>query len=406
MTLFNYTVLPLVFVSGVWIPATLLCCIPWVQKQMLYLHWVTMWPGKWLHEPERAGFLKNQVARFRIPTQDGERLFAWLIAPLGVYAEHAEEFINEKSGVDGDIEDKMAFKLLRDDPEARLLVYFHGNSATIAQGRRTEEYRMYSSGASDKIFTLTFDYRGFGRSTGSPSETGLLNDGTSVLEWALNLANVSSDRIVLLGHSLGTAVATGVAHHYINHEPPVQFSGLILGAAFTNSGSAFTAYSLADVFPILAPVKTIPLFQAWFSRRMVDTWDTSERLAHLISKSPSFRLVLVHAKDDTTMPWDQSEEIFKSTVQAGVLASQISENSTLTDEEIVEKVGIVDLGEAGRQEVWSQGQRSVSKLIANHGGHNTMMKWGPVSLALLQCFDLVPTSSTRALSVGETRSPI
>lgn len=66
------------FLSGLWIPATLLCCIPWVQKreylgtngmagdwtdfcyiEMLYLHWVTLFPGKWLNKPERAGFLST-----------------------------------------------------------------------------------------------------------------------------------------------------------------------------------------------------------------------------------------------------------------------------------------------------------------------------------------------------------
>ena len=85
--------------------------------------------------------LENQVTPFRIPTKDGERLFAWLVAPLGLYAKHADEFVSERSGLNGDIEEKLAFKLLRDDPEARLLIYcntklpltipvtdFHGSS--------------------------------------------------------------------------------------------------------------------------------------------------------------------------------------------------------------------------------------------------------------------------------------
>lgn len=60
---------------------------------------------------------------FRVPTKDGERLFAWLIAPLEQYARHADQFIGEESGVDSDIEEKVAFKLLRADPNARLLIY-------------------------------------------------------------------------------------------------------------------------------------------------------------------------------------------------------------------------------------------------------------------------------------------
>jgi hypothetical protein len=50
-------------------------------------------------------------------------LFAWLIAPLGLYARHAERFVAEKPDGDGRIEDRLSFTLLREDPEARLLIY-------------------------------------------------------------------------------------------------------------------------------------------------------------------------------------------------------------------------------------------------------------------------------------------
>lgn len=300
-----------------------------------------------LTEPE------NQVLPFRISTKDAERLFAWLIAPLGVYSRHADQFIHENGDPDH-VESRLAFKLLRDDPEARLLIYFHGNSGTVAQGRRTEEYRMYSSGASDKVFVLTFDYRGFGKSTGTPSEAGILKDAEAVVDWALNVAKISPDRILLLGHSLGTAIATGIAHHYANLESPIEFAGLILCAAFTNTGNAFSAYAIAGVVPILAPVKMIAPLQVWFNRRMRDTWFTDRRLAELAHQCEKLQLVLVHAEDDATMPWNQTEELFKSTLKAAA-------------EEEIPKLKVIDLGEAGRQEAWTSGTRSITKLIAKHG---------------------------------------
>lgn len=192
---------------------------------------------------------ENQVAPFRIPTKDGERLFAWLVAPTGVYSRHVRAFI-EETPAQGDIERKQAFKLLKQDPEARLVIYCHGNTATVAQERRTEEYRMYSAGASDKIFVLAFDYRGFGKSTGSPSEPGLTNDAEAVVEWARETAGITPDRIVLLGHSLGTAVATTTAHRYANLAVPIEFAGLILCASFTNTGSAFASYSIGNIIPV------------------------------------------------------------------------------------------------------------------------------------------------------------
>lgn len=225
---------------------------------------------------------ENQVTPFQITTTDGHSLFTWLIAPLGLYARHAEAFIAEEPGVN-DIEEKLAFKLLKADPDSRLLIYFHGNSASLAQQRRTEEYRSYASGASEKIFVLAFDYRGFGASAGTPSERGLLTDAEAVVDWALNVARISPDRIVLLGHSLGTAVVAGIALHYVRLG--VEFEGLILCAAFTNAGSAFSSYSIGGIIPVLAPVRLASSFQSWFGRRMQDTWHSDERLADLVRKS-------------------------------------------------------------------------------------------------------------------------
>ena len=229
--------------------------------------------------------VENQVVPFRITTKDQKRLFAWLVAPLGVYAANADAFIQEKTGTG--IEDSVAWSSLRNDSEARLLIYFHGNTATLAQERRTVEYRSYSAGASDKIYVLAFDYRGFGLSEGDPSEAGLLDDAEAVVDWALNISCISPERIVLLGHSLGTAVVSGVAHRYAT-TLGIEFAGLILCAAFANAGNAFSSYSIGGVVPVLAPVKLFPPFQAWFARRIVDSWRSDNRLAAMARKLPQF----------------------------------------------------------------------------------------------------------------------
>lgn len=164
-----------------------------------------------------------------------------------------------------------------------------------------------------------------------------------------------------LGHSLGTAVATGIAHRYITLETPIQFAGIILCATFTNAGNAISSYSIGGLLPVLAPVKLISPLQAWFSRRMRDTWMTDKRLVEIVRRSTSLQLVLVHAEDDLTMPWDHTEELFKATIQAA------AENSP-TDDEIEKRLKRIDLGEAGRQDIWKSVGTSISKLIARHGG--------------------------------------
>ncbi|EOA87707.1 uncharacterized protein SETTUDRAFT_160947 [Exserohilum turcica Et28A] len=349
------------FISLLWIPATLLCCLPWVQKQTLYLHNITFFPGKWLTEPERAGYLKNQVVPFRIVTRDKHELFAWLIAPLGVYAKHVDAFTKEKTGTN--VEDTVALSSLCHDSEAKLLIYFHGNSATLAQERRTIEYRSFSAGASEKIFVLAFDYRGFGLSKGEPSEAGLLDDAEAVVEWAMKKAQIPPERIVLLGHSLGTAVVSGIAHRYAT-ETGIEFAGLILCAAFTHAGNAFSSYSIGGVVPILAPVRVFPRLQQWLAQRMVCTWRTDRRLAELARTCSRFNLVLVHAQSDYTMPWHETEALFQSTLRAARDAGADAGDESAKD------VQVVDLGEAGRQETWQSGSyRRISKTIAKHGVH-------------------------------------
>lgn len=75
--------------------------------------------------------------------------------------------------------------------------------------------------------------------------------------------------------------------------------------------------------------------------------------------STRLRLVLMHAEDDQTMPWNQTEELFQSTIAAATKA---------TPEDGQKRVQVVDMGEAGRQERWLSEAIRVEKLVAKHGG--------------------------------------
>jgi fermentation-respiration switch protein FrsA (DUF1100 family) len=74
---------------------------------------------------------------------------------------------------------------------------------------------------------LAFDYRGYGRSTGRPSEPGLRLDARAARAALLARAGVDSTRVLYLGESLGGAVALALALE----QPP---AGVILQSAFTS----------------------------------------------------------------------------------------------------------------------------------------------------------------------------
>jgi abhydrolase domain-containing protein 12 len=68
----------------------------------------------------------------------------------------------------------------------------------------------------------------------------------------------------------------------------------------------------------------------------------------------------VHAENDGTMPWYETESLYESTLRAAKDACPNGES--------LKGLQVVDLGEAGRQEVWQSSTRSISKTIAKHGG--------------------------------------
>jgi hypothetical protein len=101
-------------------------------------------------------------------------------------------------------------------PDAKaIVVHFHGNAGNVS-GR----VPIAAAFAAEGLETLLVDYRGYGRSAGSPSEEGLAKDADAAWEWAQH----SGRRVVVYGESLGGAVAVDVASRREVHALVVQSS--------------------------------------------------------------------------------------------------------------------------------------------------------------------------------------
>lgn len=61
------------------------------------------------------------------------------------------------------------------------------------------------------LTVLGFDYRGYGRSAGSPSEVGILADARAARAWLAKREGIAEDRVILMGRSLGGGVANDLA---------------------------------------------------------------------------------------------------------------------------------------------------------------------------------------------------
>ena len=91
-------------------------------------------------------------------------------------------------------------------PQAHVL-YNHGNGEHVAYLAPVLE--QLRNDLSVSIFA--YDYRGYGRSEGSPSEEGVLADGLAAHVWLAERAGIPSSQVVLMGRSLGGAVAVDLA---------------------------------------------------------------------------------------------------------------------------------------------------------------------------------------------------
>ena len=117
------------------------------------------------------------VRRVFIPTDDGEKLEALIATPPG------------------------------DARPAKLVLYFHGNAGNISQ----RVHQLDAMAQVTQAVVLGLGYRGYGASTGSPSERGIYHDAEAALRHAMTELGYVENQIVLCGISLGSAVAVNTA---------------------------------------------------------------------------------------------------------------------------------------------------------------------------------------------------
>lgn len=135
------------------------------------------------------------------------------------------------------------------------------------------------------------------------------------MNWAMNVAGVPSNRIVIMGQSLGTAVTSGVAEHFALRG--IEFAGIVLIAGFSNVPDLLSSYSGAGFIPILSPLRPIPPLLRFFQSFIVDKWESANRLAEVVRLTQTrLRLILIHAKNDLEIPCHESDVLFKSAADA------------------------------------------------------------------------------------------
>ncbi|KAI0015306.1 Alpha/Beta hydrolase protein [Xylariomycetidae sp. FL0641] len=379
------------FLAGGWLVLLLLllASFPAVQRHAFYAHKLPIWRREDLDHPGAFGFLPNQVFSFQIESIDMEswapiQLYAWLILPLRAYSRHEKLLAEQMSYEDGG---NLVLKLIKEDPHSRLVIYFHGNASTVASTRQTEAYRAISTADSEHIYVLTFDYRGFGRSSGSPTEHGLRLDASAVVTWAIDTLKIPHHRILLLGQSLGTAVITSFLEYHSAGKPSplsplsgAPFAGVILCAPFTCMEHAFMNSRVIKGVPLLAPLKHLPFLGNWFCRCLAEVWPTDYQLQSILHQSEHLKLTIIHCTTDEVVPYGMGETLANSAHDNLRLFGDVEATATEPSASTTIKQ-------------WKVGERVVRFITLGYGGHNTLGKWAPVALEVTRMLDHVDTTA-------------
>ncbi len=200
-------------------------------------------------------------------------MLAWLIPEKLIFQPPAPSYKDDASILklrtsDGET---IAARFYENDPAAHTILFSHGNAEDI--GHLDPFVRQIR----DQGFAvLTFDYRGYGLSEGSPSEAKSYKDIEAAYDHLVNDRKVPAEQIILHGRSLGGAVAADLAAR-----KPV--GGLILESTFTSAARVLTGFK---IFPF-------------------DRFNT-------ISKIPAVTcpVLIIHGKLDATISFHHGEKLF------------------------------------------------------------------------------------------------
>ena len=195
--------------------------------------------------PQAHGLAYEAV---EIATEDGEKLAAWWVPAEGARG---------------------------------TVLFFHGNAGNISH--RLDYLKMFRG---LRYSTLIIDYRGYGTSTGSPSEEGTYRDAEAAWRYLTEQRSVPADVIVFFGESLGAAVASWLA---MRHTP----GALVLASTFTSVPDLG-----AEVYWFL-PVRLISRFRY-------------DNISHLGAvRAP---VLIAHSRDDEIVPFAHGQRLYAAAI--------------------------------------------------------------------------------------------
>ena len=163
--------------------------------------------------------------------------------------------------------------------EAPVILYCHGNACNISHLLGYAGLLLKKN-----LQVFLFDYRGYGKSTGSPSEKGIYMDVQAAYDYLIDQEKIPPGRIVMAGHSIGAAAAIDLmTRNYAR--------SIIIESAFTS-----TKDLSREIFPISVISFLLPA-------NYNNLWK--------IAKINAPKLI-IHGQDDEIVPFEMGKKLFEA----------------------------------------------------------------------------------------------
>ena len=161
----------------------------------------------------------------------------------------------------------------------RTLLFCHGNGGNMTH-RLDSINIFYNLG----LNCFIFDYRGYGRSQGKPTEEGTYLDAAAAYIWLTEEKNVSPDDIILFGRSLGGCIAAQLA-------TKVKAKALVIESTFT---------SYVDIGRKFYPYMPVRWYASF-------SYSTIDYIKHVHCP-----LMVIHSRNDEVVPFEFGLELYEA----------------------------------------------------------------------------------------------
>ncbi|XP_038586166.1 lysophosphatidylserine lipase ABHD12-like [Micropterus salmoides] len=263
---------------------------PSIQAKLVFLNFVRMPYFIDLQRPLDQGL--NHTHNFYLESEPGLRIGVWHTVPAQMW--------REAQGKQGDWYDATL------SSAHKVILYLHGNAGTRGGDHRVQLYKVLSSLGHHVV---TFDYRGWGDSEGSPSEVGMTSDALFIYDWLKRRLDAKTP-LYIWGHSLGTGVATNLVRRLCDRGSPPD--ALILESPFTNIREEARSHPFAMVY------RYLPGFD-WFFLDAITAnnirFASDENVNHI-----SCPVLILHAEDDSVVPFHLGKKLYNMASQSKSLS--------------------------------------------------------------------------------------